>query len=384
MFTRHRTRVAALLGSGSAEDYISGSLAQRTVVNRNSLDYDCWDVHNAPGVDHDFLLTKKDVVDMVPFNGHVASGPFAGSGFTNFHADWLTRYAGPVNINRDTVDAQDFAILRSRTNPSRPTVAPLTLIQDLVDIPKQLRDVRKLFSSPKSALNAKELANHNLSVQFGWLPLIDDAKHIIKLQHYIAKRKEELVRLDGKSGLKRRIRLSESTDHDEFSNQSVAATNWGGTGYVNVSRQQTTVKYGTVRWKPTNLPNYDLTDVERTYQLVRSVVGFSPEGDIQGLWDIIPWTWVTDWFVDIGSYMTQYSNTIPAEATHCNVMRNVKVVANISKSPLTSSWVDGGYGSVSYEIKSRAANTAPFAVRIPFIGLQRLSILGSLFIQRFK
>jgi hypothetical protein len=348
------------------------------------LDYDCWDSNHSPGVDHDFLLTKKDWLDIKPFTGHVQSGPFAGSGFQDYHPDWLNLFGGAVNTTKDMVDGQDFAILRSRTNPSRPTVAPLTLIQDLVDIPKQLRDVKKLFSSPKSALNAKELANHNLGVQFGWLPLIDDAKHIIKLQHYIAKRKEELVRLDGKSGLKRRIRISESTDHDEFVNQAVAGSNFGGSGYVNVNRFQTTTKYGTVRWKPTHLPNYDLTDVERTYQLVRSVVGFSPEGDIQGLWDIIPWTWVTDWFIDLGSYMTQYSNTVPAEATHCNVMRHVKVDINVSKSPLTSSWIDGGYGALSYEIKSRAADSAPFAVRIPFIGLQRLSILGSLFIQRFK
>jgi len=87
------------------------------------------------------------------------------------------------------------ATILSRTNPSRPVVVPFTLVQDLVEIPRMLKDVGRLIKTPRKALNPVDQANQFLGAKFGWLPLIDDAHKLLHLQQYIHARVGELKRL---------------------------------------------------------------------------------------------------------------------------------------------------------------------------------------------
>jgi hypothetical protein len=379
--TRTRTR-AFPYACGSREQYFNLALLAHDDYSFNLTEEHCVDTADSPGVDHNFALLRKNAYTE-SITGRVPGGPFANSGYQDYYPDWLNQTSF-IDINDLPVTSQDFATLKSRTNPSRPVVNPLTLIQDLVDIPRQLKDVGKLLRSPRKALNPREIANQNLAAQFGWLPLIDDAQKLLHLQDHIAKRVKEVHRLDSKSGLKRRIKLDSNTLVDELPNVPMATDFLAGNIYAHFKRRQDTTKWGTIRWKPTSLPPYGSQDIERISQIRRVAQGLTVEGLFQGAWDLIPWTWVTDWFVDVGSYITSTSNTIPADASHVNVMQHITCYTDVTKGSSSSSHIPPFNGKLIAESKARSANTAPFAVRIPFIGLRRLSILGSLFAQRFK
>lgn len=364
-------------------EYVNGVKITDTTTYPLGYTESCVDVNDSPHIDHPFNLQRTVDFGVDGVTGIRPTGPYAGSGYENYCPSIIGLPFGPIDINADPVISQDFTQLMARTNPSRPVVTPLTLIQDLVELPRQLRDVRKLLKKGTKGLTGKEIANQNLGAQFGWLPLIDDATKLIHLQHHIAVRRLELQRLYDKGGLKRRIRLSSSSSESTSSLQftgSIAA----GTCFAVYKKTQRVTKWGTVRWIPDSLPPGDEADIRSIQSIARIVGGLTPEGLFNGAWDLIPWTWITDWFVDVGSYIGSHSNFVPASATHACVMRSIETTTNVSPRPGNPSWLSGPSGTATHDLKSRFVGGAPLAVRIPFVGVRRLSVLASLFVQRFK
>jgi len=280
----------------------------------------------------------------------------------------------------------------ARTNPSRPSLIPLEYLQDLKDIPKLLRDVERIRNR-KLALNLtpKELANQNLLFQFGLLPLIDDVQRLLHFQHYANKRLEELNKLYSPLGLRRSIRVGKASNHMTRSNVTT------GLGYATVSCKRETItrgeKWVTVRWKPTVIPAWSKSDEGRIRKAREVASGLTPEGISQGLWELLPWSFIVDWFTNLGDFAILHSNTVPAQSGSYNVMQHtlttdtyrVDSFANTVFSAGAAAAIRGGGGTVTLETKRRACPThVSLSAFLPFLGDNRLSILGSLFVQRFK
>ncbi|UJQ85573.1 MAG: putative maturation protein [Alehxovirus allonemoriscola] len=362
-----------------------------TVVNTkndNCILYweQCTDVNDAPGIDHNFETTLFDGSAMNPING---VSPYI-EGYGSYLQDWYptsfySSCSTHVPMPDSNVTAGDFAALRARTNPSRPVVTPLTLLQDVVELPKMLKDAGRLMNKHGRTgnLSAKDIANQNLAVQFGWMPLVHDLQNLLDLQRHMHLRAKELNRLYQKGGLKRRIRLGSGTAQATVLAPSAAisfAGVWNGK-YERISHFD---KWGTIRWKPTSLPPWG-NDVERqNLAIARIVSGFTPEGLMQGAWDVVPWTWLLDWFTNAGDFLLTHSNFVPAESTHACVMTRFQTTTYYRKDTGSSPWLEGGDGVSVLTTKRRNVGDSLDFARVPFIGLRRLSILGSLFIQKFK
>lgn len=346
----------------------------------------CVDVNNSPGIDHPFYLEKFEN-HLSPLDGKVTNHIwFNGSEVSSFQPGTVPGMSkSHLSVNNGII-AADFAAVRSRTNPSRPVVTPLTLIQDVVDLPKMLKDAGKLMKKGTKGLTAKEIANQNLGIQFGWLPLVDDAKKLLNLQNHAIRRSGELNKLYSKSGLKRRLSLG--SDEAEGTTKEVPywADGFVGACYRDLQQYTRSRKWGTIRWKPTSPPPYHDSDASRNRKAMELVAGLSSEGTIEGLWDVMPWTWLLDWFTGAGDYLTQFSNTVPAQSEHVNVMRETVTSTNFipSKTILNASYIKGGEGFTSWTTKERSQSSSVILSALPFLSVRRLSILGSLFIQRFK
>ncbi|UJQ84960.1 MAG: putative maturation protein [Alehxovirus nemoriscola] len=355
----------------------------------NTLVYDerCVDVADSPGVDHPFNLSRFEIDSLEPLNGTLGTGFWAGSQYIDYYPPGFNNsYASQhLTVNND-INAGDFVTLLARTNPSRPVITPLTLIQDVVDIPRQLKGVGRLLKGGSESLNAKELANQNLGIQFGWLPLIQDVKDLLNLQSHIDRRSNELNRLYSATGIKRRIGLGSSNASDTQKNIYLSSE---GSGWVvaDLHRYTGSTKWGTVRWLPTSRPPYHPKTAELNRQARKIVSGFTSEGLTKGVWDLVPWTWLIDWFAPVGDYLLQHSNTVPAHAVHVNVMRKTITSTQFRRiQPYINdaSWATGGNGVTTYTTLERSQSSSSPPTSLPFIGLKRLSILTSLFIQRFK
>jgi hypothetical protein len=384
MSSRYRQR--ALPVAGAWHQYVSGS--PTTVSNFSSFDYNAeiWDEVGSPGKAHTLTITKLDCVGFTPISGTSTVSPYNGSYFDNpCYGNLTTTCNHHLPLTLPSV-GQETTKLLARTNPSRPVVTPLTLIQDMVEIPKMLHDVGKVLSAAggnlPSGLHPKVQANMHLALSFGWAPLVEDIHNLLSLQQHIDRRAGELSRLYSVGGLKRRIHLG--TYGAESTTANHLATSYAG-GVVQGKLQRFTQcqRWGTVRWLPSHLPPYHPGEKELIAKARQVALGLSSEGTLEGVWDVIPWTWVIDWFANIGEFALAFSNTVPALSYEPCIMTHT-VTPSLFTPTFRSSGLQGGNGLITYESKERThdAIPTPSTTFLPFLGRKRLSILGALSIQK--
>ena len=352
-----------------------------------------------PVVDSPMDITKEDRSGLIPINGGFGVegiDPW-GRAVNYVSAGLRNNPIGPAAFTGCPAANVAMADLIARTNPSRPDYVPLTLLQDLVEIPKQLAGVKKLLGkvNPHEWWSAKDMANQHLGIQFGWLPLIQDVKDLLDLQKHIHKRMGEVQRLYQSGGLKRRIFMGRWVGSSKV-NWAVSS-NLVLKHFTDLENISIRERWGTVRWKPSvPLPWYDPlylfnehgskfrpNDAEIIDKSRRVVSGWTSEGLSQGTWDLIPWTWITDWFENVGSFALQYSNTIPATPSQACIMTETDVYIRLTPTLLTVGFTGGG-GFMTQHIKERYVGPASLNAHLPFIDGRRLSILSALFVQRFK
>jgi len=274
--------------------------------------------------------------------------------------------------------------LVARTNPNRPVLTPLTLMQDFIEIPGALRDLGKLLTKPAKSLGPKDLANQYLALQFGWLPLVEDVRQLLDLQSYTLRRVRELNKLYSGPGLRRsKITFGEeNTSTPGTTRISVATGAWVDLQWdVSVHKKM----WGSIHWKPSTVPVYLPSDRELNRLARRIVLGLTPEGLAKGAWDIIPWTWLIGYFTNVGKSMLAAANTVPCYHSNMCIMSETKVTVS-PKSSLPVNCAENSVatgGSASYVSKTRQLSTVVSpGFNMPFLDVFRLSILGSLTVQR--
>lgn len=274
----------------------------------------------------------------------------------------------------------------ARTNPSRPVVTPFEIIENIIQLPRQLTGLLRLLRDPRSRMTPQGVASEYLGVQFGWKPMIEDFRKILDYQSHVLKRAKMLSDLQKGAGLRRRIQLA-SDNKSSSAYEDVACQ---GTTFVRARCSVTVAKrvWATVRWKPTAPPPYHPSDPRYHAYLKRIVLGLTPEGLALGAWKVIPWTWLIGWFTNIGDYTLLYSNTVPASATNLCIMSESK----LSLVPTGTSIYNHGLsatakisGSYTRTRKTRGVGSAATpGVNMPFMDMYRQSILGALAIQKVR
>jgi hypothetical protein len=362
--------------------YTSGVPGAHSFNTENRTDGTCQDVADQPGIDHALTITKYDAVGCEPIEGTVLTGINAGSYVHNWY-----EYRGKAisHLSTKTLASTSWANMAARTNPSRPDLTPLSLLQDLYDIPRMLKGVSKLLSHPKSALSAKEIANQNLSIQFGWLPLISDVQKLITTQARVEKRYKRLREMYDTGGVHRKLFVDE--DHVEsVLNKTFSIFTLPGARNFNcrITKKTEVQRWGTARWNMLARPPEDLT-YDRLHRLAYNVAnGLTVEGMLQGAWDVLPWTWLLDWFTNVGDFALLHSNTVPAVLVSACQMTKTESETYFDRLPTTNSAFTSGGGTAFSTSKVRLPYTgASLTAGVPGLGLGHVSILGSLFVQRF-
>jgi len=269
------------------------------------------------------------------------------------------------------------------TNPSRPVLNIPEAVENLVSLPRMLKNLGDLILSPASKLKPKGFAGEYLGVQFGWRPLIEDLTKLLDVQSYVIKRNRELHQLYSGKGLRRRLKFADDTAVTVTSGQySFATTTVTLSCSLTIKRSQ----WGTIRWYPTTPPPYHPDDPRWNLLSTRLVLGATPEAMANGLWKVIPWTWLIGWFSNIGKYTLAHSWTVPA--THSAGCFMSKAEATWRSAGV--SWTNTKGGSLSHSGEaSRVARTRSVSTTVtagenmPYLDMFRLSILGSLFVQKF-
>jgi hypothetical protein len=254
----------------------------------------------------------------------------------------------------------------------------------------------------------RNLGSEYLNVQFGWLPFVKDVQQMYNLWHTIDKRMAQIVRENGKY-----IRRKATVKNETTSDQS---TQEFGLAYVNVrgappnyfGGDQRTVY--NVRSKTTERVwfsgsfRYYIPDVGSSLWDKRAraaLFGVLPTPEL--LWNVLPWSWLVDWFSNVGDVVSNVGpNAVDNLTTRYSfIMRRVTSTtewhaevhhgsASYTGDPLfKNSWPagGGGYSTVStVDVKTRVGGGNPFGLNVPLASLSgyQLSILAALGISRGK
>lgn len=183
--------------------------------------------------------------------------------------------------------------LLERTNPGRSDFSVPVFIKELLDLPNLFRLAAKnIFNFAGGAY---------LNYQFGWTQLRADVLLLHKLTSALEKRVREFHSLQQVGGLRRRIDLAHYSTSGSVSGVPINSA-WGT--YVEATARwhcKLTIA-GSVRWTCSRDFSKDLEQIGFFNLALRNVLDLEVL-DAKTAWELIPWSWLVDYFVDIGGYL---------------------------------------------------------------------------------
>lgn len=332
----------------------------------------CTDEHAAGKSDHALSITKRDLRTSTPLNGTMKLSQFPG-----YTVELKNYWSSPVfssnvvpSASFPKSDATYATELIARTSPNRYDVDNL---QNLVD----LKDLPKLVKFAGDTLIQKG-ASAYLAYQFGWKPLISDLSKMLDFQSRANKRAKEIHALYERGGLHRKRDLDKVTSESTTTFSDIFVGSQGRLDWKVADFLQGR-KWGSVRWIPTTLPPRDETAIHA--QAMRLV--FGAELSPSAVWNAIPWTWLVDWFSNVGDYLVAYNNIVPCTHSTPCIMTHLVTKRSYIRTD-SHGEVSGGGGYATFETKTRSLVPATLTAGIPFLSGYQMSILGALSILRLK
>jgi hypothetical protein len=347
---------------------------------------DCTDIVGDPDFPHP-LDIFHDVYDQVGVINTTDPSTFAQ--LKNYPFENQAFYGGhnvdPVVPN----DTETITKTMARTNPSRPEVSVPQFLAELRDIPGMLhiKGRKTIEGLPGSSA---------IEQNFGWNPLIDDLKKMANFTAHVANRRAELYNLHSSKGLSRGLTVfSETVKNSEPPTTFNSA--WGHPvgGYVTYTGF--TRKWGSVHWIP-SLPEQrgafgalpENENIKLTFEQKARLESFTQDArflvhgwDLSGaaiastIWELIPWSWLSDYFFNVGDYLAANRNGANVIAEMACVMHHHRTVA---QQVVTSSfpWFSTTAGKHRIDQKVRRLATAGITAVVPFLSIGQLVTMSSL------
>jgi hypothetical protein len=365
------------------------------------------DVPDAPGRDHHMTSFKSTV------KGSVMSGHVYGANYSR----WPSRldagnYTYP-SIEFSSSAASVYSRMVAGTAPHRAEFGVPTFLAELKDIPGLIKDGfrfsrwvlnhtdawfdpdRKRWKKPSKPLNpqrvleafgyaqknsvlyAKRLANASLAIQFGFTPFLSDIVKAAELIGQIDRRRDELSRVRDNGVLKRRWKSVERLDGPAhvIDHRSIAPE---GEHSVDVTISQSGRRWATVKWFPTPNTLLPKSDAE----LVALMLGLNAGGMLQSAWEAMPWSWLIDYFTNVGDIIARTANGAQYECTGC-VMSEIQLKAShpshiVDKGDYFRSSLSAGELVKTHFWRESFDGTAGIIVFGDILRPKQLSILASL------
>lgn len=286
-------------------------------------------------------------------------------------------------------DVDSFATrAAAKTNPGKSHIDLPVFLFELRELPKMIRDAGLAFNgrAPRTS-TPKRLGSAYLSWQFGWKPLIQDLSSLVDFTQAVEKRKEEIRQLITKGGY-----TGKYTDHSGVGggeNHYLITLNTLPWVVGRVTSTTSVRRWAKTRWKPELPPALLKDDRELARIARRSVLGLSAGQVTTQAWKAIPWTWLIDWFTNIGNCLQATNNSIASLTSGIPVMTHsvtvgIPGIESVGEQFDYTVVVSPG-SSAKYELKERyLASLSPFKTSMPILNGGQLGILTALFAQMDK
>lgn len=378
MTTRTRTRFYGQEGTGSAVNKLE--ILSNPIVTNRVLSYN----NKSTCVDYVGPLGNGQALSV---NHIYTEGAYVSSAFNEMNVKAWQRLdqfplayfnAVPSIVHLSDLSRPPNAALANQlvagTNPSRPEVDIPINILELKDLPSLLYSFGKNYF--------EVLANANIRYQFAIRPLVNDFIKLANFTKMVDSRLAELNKLKTK-GLRRKVMLWSGTVGPITGSEVTTNSSPSWMTVRHIPTTTTTRKvWGFIRWSP----NFDLRPAEKwdnAYlhrEAVNAVLGLTLDGST--LWELLPWSWLVDYFSSVGDWIASNRNIVPATPGGMLIMETTStdISYEITTNP-TKFWRGIPYGNVRRRFVSKSRT--PVSAILPSADLSLLtkgqtSILASL------
>lgn len=378
MVVRNRTRNATIGVRGVCRNTSGTVLCDLTAtIGRQEA---CGDVSPGWGVDNPFTSTKRENQRWIIDGTHVhpVTGGrrlFQGCPTT---AGWLepplfdTWFVPSLDI----IDLNNYAWQAlADTNPNGSEV-------NLPSFIAEMRDLPSLVKGWGGSL-LRKVAQGHLSWRWAIKPMVNDFRKMLDFTSALDKRMAMFDHLSKGNSMKFRTSLGS----DSYSTAWVNSVIHSASGATINGQRRDTHSYNmwaTTRWKSS--PSYAWPkrrdDVRKL--AYTTLYGLNGAGALAAAWELLPWSWLIDWFGGFGDIIAASNNTIPMSHSGVCVMRHLVSRRDYRIStPDFLPLIRGQQFESRTEKARRVANPfLPFQVMLPLCSKAKWSILGSLAVLR--
>jgi len=345
----------------TSNSVVSTTLLSRTVGSTGSLDT----------FSHPYPYVTGGPFGLSRVRNHYgfADGIRTPSGNLHYtYQNWAIDAAVSNGVAATLMGSSTFNDVLAQTNPSRPHI-------DLPYFFGELRELPELVWKAGGGL-LKSTARANLTSEFGWELLVSDLKSMLDFQAAVDRRVAHLSSGFRKGG----FRFQRELRRGSYQNNSVTNSS------IFSGAEITSRKYGAIReWCSVSwCPNEDVRNgipspSEIRRRAFRACIGGTV--DAATVWNLLPWTWLIDWFGDTGSYLSSKRNLVGFAPGSCYIMTHSLRGTDHSYRILPTSSFKGSLKPPIYlnETKSRTVGSGvSLTAGLPILSGRQFGILGSL------
>jgi hypothetical protein len=284
----------------------------------------------------------------------------------------------------------------ARLKPGKPGASVGQAIAELRDgtptIPgSQILGLKRLAKKNRKRLEFhKNLGSEYLNIQFGWLPFLNDLREMYHTWNTLDQKLAQLKRDNGKP-VRRRGKVSSTSNttlYEESSNTYMypILTNEyyvpGSPGHRTVMRTETDSSWFSARfryWIP------DIGTSQWTRRAKAALFGLNPSPSL--LWEVLPWSWLIDWFSNTGDVLSNISTNAAENlaADYAFIMSHHSISYMVEqKMPVAQHPYELSVNSeLRYEAKQRSkANPYGFGLTFDDLSGRQMLILSALGLSR--
>jgi len=210
----------------------------------------------------------------------------------------------------------------TKFRPGESLADAAVFIGEITDVPRMLKTTASLFGreflsrfgrNPRGY--AKNAADHWLNTQFGWLPFISDLRKFYRAWKVMDTWYNNLVRNNGQ-WVKRGGIVKKDTSVTEVASYGSALItpallnftywnpNYPDKGKSRITRVTSQKAWFEARYR------YYVPEIESVVWKRKALLHlFGVDLNPATVWELIPWSWLIDWFANVGDLLNAKSNT---------------------------------------------------------------------------
>lgn len=281
-----------------------------------------------------------------------------------------------------SLDRSDLAWkILAETNPSAPHVSVPTFVGEMKDLPSLVKGYgRNLL---------KAVSNGFLSWRWAIKPMIGDLRKLLSFQKAVNQRLTWLYRLRAGETIRRRVDLGTTPIIDSSQNVFIDTTGcWiAGTSQLFYRRKA----WGSAQWKlqpDSVLPQVGSAQLNQLAW--KLTFGITSHEALATAWELTPWSWLTDWFANVGNVIAATNNSVGCTWGHVCYMRTLEAI-RVVKYNTSQSDADQLAALKGQEYYARTVRKERYVVapvlplpvpRLPILTNGQWSILAALAAQR--